>query len=126
METRHSAPDQLLQEEGMDKTFHLEGSGTLDVMRVTRNVYSTAGSLLFVGTPVRAGSKARSLLVSFCPNGEPPAPTLDSRNGQVHLHYPHRDHPEVQALLNGKRKRFCYFWRSAKWGHTRAWVISSR
>jgi hypothetical protein len=84
------------------------------------------GDLVFAGTPARNGTKARSIQVSFTSDGLVHAPTFDASNGRIHLFYPDRDHPEVQGLLNSKRNRFCYFWRSANGGHTHAWLLSSQ
>ncbi len=119
------APDQF-KEGGLRTALHLGSSGALEVMRVTRAVPTANGDLLFLGLPARSGSTARSLQVSFVAEGVLPAPTLDANNGRIRMFYPHKDHPEVQALLNSKRDRFCYFWRSAKGDHTHAWLLSSK
>lgn len=118
--------DQQYKEGGLRTALHLGNTGALEVMRVTRAVPTANGDLLFLGIPARIGSRARSLQVSFTTEGVPPAPSLDPKNGRIQLYYPDRDHPEVQALLNSKRNRFCYFWRSAKGDHTHAWLLSSR
>jgi|GEM_PF-744174 hypothetical protein len=119
-------PVQQCKESGLGAANHLTSSGALEVMRITKAVPTGNGDLQFLGVPARHGSTVRSLLVSFIAEDTMPAPEMDPINGRVHLYYPHRDHPEVQLLLNRKRKRFCYFWRSAEGDHTHAWVISSR
>lgn len=95
-------------------------------MRITKTVASTNGDLFFSGVPARAGSSARSIQVSFTDSGLTPAPEFDTDSGRIHLYYPHREHPEVQGLLNSKRNRFCYFWRSAQGDQTHAWLLSSK
>lgn len=120
------APDQQYKEGGLRTAIHLAQSGALEVMRVTKAIPTTSGDLLFLGVPARHGSSARSLQVSFSAEGVLPAPRMDANNGRIHLHYPHKDHPEVQALLNSKRNRFCYFWRSANGDQTHAWLLSSK
>ncbi|MBL7953060.1 MAG: hypothetical protein JNM62_15230 [Flavobacteriales bacterium] len=119
------APDRY-KEGGLRTALHLGSSGALEVMRVTRAIPTANGDLLFLGTPARTGNTARSLLVSFETEGVLPAPTMDPSNGRIHLFYPRKDHPEVLALLNSKRDRFCYFWRSAKGDQTHAWLLSSK
>jgi hypothetical protein len=119
------APDQY-KEGGLRTALHLGSSGALEVMRITKAIPTGSDDLLFLGVPVRHGSSARSLRVSFAQDGTMPAPRMDQNNGRIHLHYPHRDHPEVQALLNSKRDRFCYFWRSANGDQTHAWLLSSK
>ena len=110
----------------MRTALHLGSSGALEVMRVTKAIPTANGDLLFLGIPARTGSIARSLLVSFSMEAVLPTPSLNPDNGRIHLYYPHRDHPEVQALLNSKRNRFCYFWRSSEGDHTHAWLLSSQ
>lgn len=114
------------KEGGLRTALHLGSSGALEVMRVTKAIPTANGDLLFLGTPARTGSIARSLQVSFATEDVLPSPSLNPENGRIHLYYPHRDHPEVQALLNSKRNRFCYFWRSAQGDHTHAWLLSSQ
>lgn len=114
------------KEGGLRTALHLGSSGALEVMRVTKAIPTANGDLLFLGTPARAGSIARSLQVSFATDDVLPSPSLNPENGRIHLYYPHRDHPEVQALLNSRRNRFCYFWRSAQGDHTHAWLLSSQ
>lgn len=120
------APDQQFKEGGLRTALHLASSGALEVMRVTKAIPTANGDLLFLGVPARVGSTARSLQVSFIGEGLLPAPQLDPKNGRLHLHYPHKEHPEVQALLNSKRERFCYYWRSADGERTHAWLLSSK
>jgi len=119
------APDQF-KEGGLRTALHLGSSGALEVIRVTKAIPTANGDLLFLGTPARVGSIARSLQVSFTGDGTIPAPSIDPNTGRIRIFYPHRDHPEVQALLNSKRNRFCYFWRSAKGDQTHAWLLSSK
>ena len=88
---------------------HLAASGTLEVMRVTKAIPTANGDLLFLGVPARTGSSARSLHVSFTQQSVHETPTMDPMTGRIHLSYPHRDHPEVQALLTSTHNRFCYF-----------------
>lgn len=119
------APDQY-KEGGLRTALHLSSTGALEVMRITKAIPTNNGGLLFLGVPARHGSSARSLQVSFANETVLPAPQMDPSNGRIHLHYPHKDHPEVQALLNSKRNRFCYFWRSANGDQTHAWLLSSK
>lgn len=120
------APEQPYKEGGLRTASHLAQSGALEVMRVTKAIPTANGDLLFLGVPARAGSVARSLQVSFNSEDPLPAPQLDPNNGRIHLHYRHKDHPEVQSLLNSRRDRFCYFWRSAQGDQTHAWLLSSQ
>lgn len=120
------APDQPYKESGLRAAMHLANTGALEVMQITKAIPTNSGGLLFLGVPARHGSSARSLQVSFSSEDTMPAPQMDAGNGRIHLHYPHRDHPEVQALLNSKRNRFCYFWRSASGERTHAWLLSSK
>lgn len=120
----HNSP--TFKESGLRAAEHLDNSGSLEVMRVTRAIPTSTDDLLFLGVPARAGSTARSLLVSFGEQAGLEAPSMDALTGRIHLHYPHRDHPEVQALLHSKRNRFCYFWRSASGDRTHAWLLSSK
>jgi len=115
-----------LKESGPHAAMHLAHTGTLEVMRVTKAIPTANGDLLFLGVPARTGSSARSLHVSFTQQSVHEPPTMDPMTGRIHLSYPHRDHPEVQALLNSKRNRFCYFWRSASGDRTHAWLLSSK
>ena len=118
------APDSY-KEGGLRTALHLGSSGSLGVMRVMKAIPTANGDLLFLGQPARSGNIVRSLQVSFR-EGPLPAPTLDQTTARIVLFYPHRDHPEVQALLNSKRNRFCYFWRSASGDRTHAWLLSSK
>lgn len=114
------------RDEGPVATSRLASTGALDVLRITRSIPSTNGDLLFLGVPARQGGIARSLQVSFSTDGTLPAPSLDRSNGRIVLHYKDKDHPEVRALLNSKRDRFCYFWRSTDGARTHAWLLSSK
>lgn len=120
------APEQHYKEGGLRTALHLGSTGALEVMRVTKAIRTTDDDLLFLGAPGRHGSIARSLQVSFVSEGPLPAPHMNASNGRIHMYYPHKEHPEVQALLNSKRNRFCYFWRSEKGDHTHAWLLSSK
>ncbi len=115
-----------LHEGSLRTALSLGSSGALEVVRVTKALPSEDGDLLFAGAPARDGSKARSIQVSFTTDNAVHAPEFDATTGRIHLYYPRRDHPEVQGLLNSKRNRFCYFWRSAEGGHTHAWLLSSQ
>lgn len=126
MDMRGATPSNHLKEGGPRTAINLGSSGALEVVRITKPLPSSNGDLVFAGTPARDGTKARSIQVSFTSDGLVHAPTFDASNGRIHLFYPDRDHPEVQGLLNSKRNRFCYFWRSANGGHTHAWLLSSR
>lgn len=105
---------------------HLDRTGRLHVLRVGRKQVESTSGLLFTGSPFSRGGMARSLQVSFVPGGAvvPPA-TFDEATGRIHLHYTDRDHPEVQALLQSRRSRLCYFWRSADGLRSRAWLVIS-
>lgn len=126
MNTQAPSPSQHLQEGGLRTALSLGSSGALEVVRITKALPSQNGDLLFVGSPARDDSKARSIRVSFITDDVLHAPEYDTATGRIHLFYPHRDHPEVQGLLNSKRNRFCYFWRSAKGDRTHAWLLSSK
>lgn len=119
------AHDQQYKEGGLRTAMHLANTGALEVMRVTRSIPTASGDLLFLGVPARHGGIARSLQVSFAKDAALPAPRLDISNGRIHLCYTDKDHPEVQALLNSKRNRFCYFWRSTNGERTHAWLLST-
>jgi len=121
----HKTEDKL-KEGGLRTAMSLSSSGALEVLRITRPLPAPNGDLAFAGTPERDGGKARSIVVSFTADAAPHAPIFDASNGQIHLFYPDRDHPEVQSLLNSKRNRFCYFWRSAKGDQAHAWLLSSQ
>lgn len=102
---------------------HLGAAGALEVLRITKAIRKQGEELLFAGAPARHGSKARRVRVRF--SNERMAPSFDAESGTIDLWYTHRDHPEVQALLNSKRNRFCYFWQTLESGHTHAWLLSS-
>lgn len=114
-----------LSDSGPRAAERLRAFGALEVLRITKALRSAPDRMEFAGTPARQGSKARSVLVSFVADGIPRQPRFDEASGRIELFYADRDHPEVQALLNGKRNRFCYFWRAAKGGQTHAWLLSS-
>jgi|JI9StandDraft_2_1071091.scaffolds.fasta_scaffold01370_5 hypothetical protein len=114
------------QDGGLRTALSLGASGALEVVRITKQLSSSATELVFVGVPARHGGQATSIQVSFTTEVLRPAPRFDPSTGRIHLFYPDRDHPEVQGLLNSKRNRFCYFWRSIKGGHTHAWLLSSQ
>lgn len=105
---------------------HLNRTGRLHVLRVGRKQDDTSTGFLFTGSPFSRGEVARSLQISFVPSGSvvPPA-TFDEATGRIHLHYADRDHPEVQGLLEARRTRLCYFWRSADGLRSRAWLVIS-
>ncbi|MBK9175142.1 MAG: hypothetical protein IPM46_02160 [Flavobacteriales bacterium] len=104
---------------------NLGAAGTLEVLRITKGLQLKGEELLFVGVAGRQGSKARMVRVRFTEGALPRQPRFDDATGTIELYYPHRDHAEVQALLNARRTRFCYFWRSAQGGQTHAWLLSS-
>lgn len=104
---------------------NLGASGTLEVLRITKRLQLKGEELVFAGVPGRQGSKARLVRVRFTEAVMPRPPRFDEGSGTIELYYPDRDHAEVQALLNTKRNRFCYFWRSAQGGQTHAWLLSS-
>jgi len=126
METRTSNTTSQLKEGGLHTALSLGASGALEVVRITKALPSQGADLVFAGAPAGDGSKARSIQVSFTTDGQVHAPEFDASSGRIHLFYPDRDHPEVQGLLNSKRNRFCYFWRSSNGGHTHAWLLSSQ
>ncbi len=105
-------------------TSHLLASGKLDVVRITKGLRESPGELVLAGVPARAGTLARRIVVHFT-SGTVPSPRFDKANGTIELFYPRRDHPEVQAMLNSKLARFCYFWQSAKGEQTHAWLLTS-
>lgn len=125
MEMHATTTSNHLKEGGLHTTMSLGASGQLEVVRITKPLPTQGDELVFAGAPARDGSKARSIQVSFTTDGQVHAPEFDASNGRIHLFYPNRDHPEVQGLLNSKRNRFCYFWRSSHGGHTHAWLLSS-
>ena len=120
------ATDHHYKEGGLRTAMQLANTGALEVMRITKAIPTSSGDLLFLGVPARHGGSARSLQVSFIQEGAVPAPRMDPKNGRIHLHYPNKEHPEVQALLTSKRNRFCSFWRSAHGDQTHAWLLSSQ
>lgn len=105
---------------------HLLASGDLEVLRITRRLSKEGDALEFAGLPARMGTKARGVRVRFTPDFLSVPPRFDAASGFIELYYPHRDHPEVRALLDARRNLFCYFWRSARSGQTHAWLLSSR
>ena len=125
MDTHAAARTNHLKEGGPRTAVSLGASGQLEVVRITKPLPAQGDELVFAGAPARDGSKARSIRVSFTADGQVHAPEFDASNGRIHLFYPDRAHPEVQGLLNSKRNRFCYFWRSSHGGHTHAWLLSS-
>jgi hypothetical protein len=125
MEAQRPLERTPLQDAGPLVAQRLRSSGELEVLRITKALRAKGGQLEFSGVPARQGSKARSVRVTFTNDGISVAPRFDEATGRIDLFYPDRDHPEVQALLNGKRNRFCYFWRSAHGRQTHAWLLSS-
>jgi hypothetical protein len=105
-------------------TSHLLASGKLDVVRITKGLRESQSELVFAGVPARAGTRARRIVVHFA-SGTVPSPRFDQASGTIELFYSRRDHPEVQAMLNSKLARFCYFWQSAKGEQTHAWLLTS-
>jgi hypothetical protein len=105
-----------------DTVHHLAQTGQVQVLRIIRATRVDADVLEFDAQPTRPGSALRGIRVRFAPAGS--APRIDA-SGRLELFYPDRDHHEVQALLNAKRNRFCYLWRSATGGRTHAWLITS-
>jgi hypothetical protein len=126
MNTPATAPTTHLKEGGLHTALSLGSSGALEVVRIIKPLPVQNGDLLFAGASTRDGGKARSIQVSFTTDGQVHAPKFDASNGRIHLFYPDRDHPEVQGLLNSKRNRFCYFWRSSQGDRTHAWLLSSQ
>ena len=123
----HAADPTTRPKEGVPRTaMSLGASGQLEVVRITKPLPAQGGELVFAVAPARDGSKARSIRVSFTTDGLVHPPEFDAASGRIQLFYPDRDHPEVQGLLNSKRNRFCYFWRSSHGGHTHAWLLSSQ
>ncbi len=114
-----------LRDQGPVAAQHLLASGDLEVLRITKPVRSEGDALVFAGVPMRQGAKARGVRVRFTPDFLSVPPRLDEASGLIELYYPHRDHPEVQSLLNSKRNRFCYYWRSKRSGQAHAWLLSS-
>lgn len=110
---------------GDEPTRHLPPSGHLEVLRVAKAIRDEPDVIEFGGHPACAGTKARGLRVRLGPEFLHHPPRMDEASGFIELHYPHRQHPEVQVLLNAKRKRFCYYWRSGRSGQAHAWILSS-
>src|SRR5262245_30945604 len=106
------APETRSYRTGADTARSLRSFGHLEVLRVTRQLGAPKDQLLFAGSPASSQSTVRSVEVTFVAPGAPlPQPTLDA-TGRIHLYYSDRDHPEVQALMQSRRKRLCYFWTS--------------
>jgi hypothetical protein len=103
----------------------LLASGRLEVVRVIKSIRSNQHELEFAVVPARAGSIARRIVVHLEDSGLVRQPRFDASKGVIDLFYPERDHPEVQALLNSKRNRLCYYWESAKGEQAHAWLLSS-
>jgi hypothetical protein len=122
--TTHS--ENRLRDSGPAAAQHLLASGQLEVVRIVKATSTKGDTLEFSGVPTKQGSKARAVRVRFTADYLKLAPRFDAATGIIELFYPHRDHPEVHALLNGKSNRFCYFWRSERSGHTHAWLLSSQ
>lgn len=118
--------NQQLRDSGPVAAQHLLASGQLEVVRILKATSSKGDTLEFSGVPSKHGSTARGVRVRFTPDFLKAPPRFDAATGIIELFYPHRDHPEVRALLNGKGNRFCYFWRSERSGHTHAWLLSSQ
>lgn len=111
LESRSSDPDRLL------------AAGRLEVLRITKRVSAKPRSWVFAGTAGRNGSSARRVAISV---GEgAPAARFDQESRTIHLSYPDQSHPDVQALLNQRRTRYCYFWSSPRGDRSHAWVITS-
>ncbi|MBK6627124.1 MAG: hypothetical protein IPJ87_13115 [Flavobacteriales bacterium] len=104
---------------------HLSRTGTLHVLRVGRMVQELPPGMVFTGSAFSRGGLARALRITFVPTGALPPATFDESTGTIHLHYADRDHPEVRALLQSRRSRLCYFWRSADGLRSRAWLLIS-
>lgn len=117
--------DQRFIDSGPTAARHLLATGELEVLRLTKAIRSQGEVLEFAGIPARIGTKARGVRVRFTPEFLAVPPRFDAESGFIELYYPHRDHPEVQALLNAKRHRFCYYWRSQRSGQAHAWLLSS-
>lgn len=123
----HTSPTAAsLHDGGLRTALSLGASGTLEVVRITKQMSASVHELVFAAIPARHGTKAHSIRVSFTSEALRPSPRFDAGSGTIHLFYPDRDHPEVQGLLNGKRNRFCYFWRSTRGDRTHAWLLSSQ
>ena len=103
----------------------LRSAGLMEVLRITKRVRSADGGLRFSGVPASTTSSVRGLEVSFVEDGAAPAPSLDPVSGFIRLFYPKREQHEVLALLESKRRRFCYFWRSRDDAFKHAWLLSS-
>lgn len=115
----------VLRDSGPLAARHLLATGELEVLRITKAIATKGDALEFAGVAARQGTKARGLRVRFTPDFLAVPPRFDAATGIIEVYYPHRDHPEVQALLQGRRNRFCYFWRSARSGQAHAWLLSS-
>ncbi|MEO8591028.1 MAG: hypothetical protein ABI432_16740 [Flavobacteriales bacterium] len=103
----------------------LRAAGVMEVLRITRRVRTTDGGLRYAGVPGSSSSNVRGLEVSFIAEGTPPPPILDPISGFIRLFYPSGEQHEVQQLLESKRHRFCYFWRSRDEAFRHAWLLSS-
>lgn len=114
-----------MRDSGPQAARHLLSAGRLEVLRITKAIRNQGDVLEFSGTPARPGTKARGVRVRFTPDYLRKPARFDEATGFIEVHYPHRDHQEVQALLNTHRSRFCYFWQSARSGEAHAWLLSS-
>lgn len=112
----------LMDSNPMDSD-RLLAAGRLEVLRITKRVSAKPRSWVFAGSAGRHGSSARRVAISI---GEAsPTAHFDPESRTIHLSYPDPSHPDVQALLNPRRTRYCYFWSSARGDRSRAWVITS-
>lgn len=97
----------------------------MEVLRVTKRLGSKEGLHRFLGVPASTSSHARGLEVAFIAEGRTPDPSFDPVSGFIRLFYPSREQNEVLRLLESKRKRFCYFWRSRDEALKHAWLLTS-
>lgn len=97
----------------------------MEILRITKRVPSKDGGIRFSGVPASSTSRVRGLEVSFVEDAAAPPPILDPVTGMIRLFYPRREQKEVLGLLESKRRRFCYFWRSRDEVFRHAWLLSS-
>lgn len=114
-----------VQDAELGHALSLRSAGLMEVLRITKRVRSKDGGIRFNGIPASGNSRVRGLEVSFVEESAAPAPTLDPVSGFIRLFYPRHEQQEVLELLESKRRRFCYFWRSRDEVFRHAWLLSS-